>query len=169
MPPSLMHEKTTSAQALLQKPRATVAAIIVRPIDGSVDGPAQYLMVEELIDGKIQLNQPAGHIENNENIINAVKRETLEETAWDFIPQGLTGIYQWSSPAGISFIRLCFYGHCNKHHPQQALDSDIIRALWLTHEQIVARTDCHRSPLVNDCLNDYLSGSRHALDLVKHL
>ena len=57
------------------KPNATVAAIIHHQ--------GKFLIVEEIDSGKVVYNQPAGHIEANENIITALKREVKEETTLD--------------------------------------------------------------------------------------
>ena len=124
-------------------------------------------MVEEKIDGKIRLNQPAGHLESNESLIDAIIRETDEETAWQFEPTALIGIYRWQHPTKqITFIRYCFTGNVSHHNEQQTLDDDIEQALWLTQQQIKDRhADC-RSPLVLNCLNDYINGHRYPLTLL---
>lgn len=142
------------------KPNVVVAAII-RQDD-------RYLLVEEHADeGNIVLNQPAGHLEQDETLIDAVKREVLEETAWQFQPESLTGVYLRTDPAsGISYLRFCFVGSCSNHDDQRALDTDIIRTLWLDREQIEASADRMRSPLVIQCLHDYLSGQSYPLEML---
>ena len=97
---------------MIWKPHATVAAIVEK------DG--KYLMVEEDIEGDIVYNQPAGHLEPNENLIDAVIRETQEETAWLFKPEALIGIYLWEQPnKGRTFLRFAFCGQCSNHHAKQ--------------------------------------------------
>jgi len=139
-------------------PEVTVAAITARD--------DRFLMVEERIGGRLVLNQPAGHLEDGETLIEAVIRETREETAWRFRPEALVGIYLWRAPDGRSFLRFAFCGTVDDHHPQQPLDEGIQRTLWMTHEQLLAQGARLRSPMVLRCLQDYLLGKRQALDTV---
>jgi len=146
---------------MIWKPRTTVAAVVERN--------NQFLLVEEEINGKMTLNQPAGHLEPDESLIEAVIRETDEETAWQFEPEALVGIYRWVHPIkNETYIRYCFCGQVTQHNPEQALDGDIHRALWMTLEQIEARQAEHRSPLVLQCFQDYLAGHRYSLDLLRN-
>ncbi len=126
-------------------------------------------MVEESIDGEILLNQPAGHLESGESFIEAVIRETQEETAWQFLPEALIGIYRWLHPeTGETFLRHCYSGRVSAHQSQQALDDGIIRSLWLSREQLAQQTNL-RSPLVLHCVDDYLAGQRYPLKLIKDI
>lgn len=139
------------------KPHVTVAAIIERD--------DRFLMVEELIDGEHVINQPAGHLEPGESIIEATIRETLEETAWHFQPEALTGIYRWQHPGnGTTFLRIALCGQCHDHEPQRALDDGILQAVWKSRDELI-QPDCQlRSPMVLTCIDDYLSGRRLPLD-----
>ncbi|MDT8371189.1 MAG: NUDIX hydrolase [Gammaproteobacteria bacterium] len=124
-------------------------------------------MVEEIIDGKITLNQPAGHLESGESLIEAVIRETQEETAWQFRPTALIGIYRWQHPVnGDTYMRFSFTGEAIQYNANQPLDDDIENAVWLSHKQVMTRQSEFRSPLVLDCINDYLSGQRYPLTLL---
>jgi 8-oxo-dGTP pyrophosphatase MutT (NUDIX family) len=144
------------------KPDVTVAAIIER------DG--RFLLVEEHIATKLVLNQPAGHLEDGESLLDAVVRETLEESAWHFAPQSLVGIYLWKQPeSGKSFLRVAVAGAVTSHEPQRRLDRGIERTLWLPRDQIVAKSARLRSPMVLRCIDDYLAGSRHSLDVLQYL
>lgn len=141
------------------KPHATVAAIIERD--------NKFLMVEENIDGNHVYNQPAGHLEPDESLIEATIREAREETAWCFQPEALVGIYLWKhTKTNQSFLRFAFCGSCSDHKPDQALDTEIITALWLSHDELKKQPSKCRSPLVLKCIEDYLSGKRHPLDTV---
>lgn len=144
------------------KPNTTVAAIIEK------DG--QFLLVEENINNRLVFNQPAGHLEHNETLFDAVKREVLEETAWEFEPEYLVGIYLSPNPnnTDISYLRFCFYGHCTNQHKEQALDDGIVRAAWLSREEIENERERMRSPQVEQCIDDYLKGNRYPLDLIHH-
>jgi len=134
----------------------TVATVVER--DGS------FLLVEEHTkDGRLVYNQPAGHLEDNETLINAAVRETLEETAWEVEPTALVGVYQWRHPAGETFMRFCFTAEPRRHYPDQALDAGIERALWLRREEIIDLQPRLRSPMVLRCLDDYLAGRRYPL------
>ncbi|MCC7269108.1 MAG: NUDIX hydrolase, partial [Rhodocyclaceae bacterium] len=96
-------------------------------------------------------------------------REALEETAHRFMPEYLVGIYQWRRPDGkATYLRFAFGGRLLGVEAERALDHGILRALWLTPEEIAAERDRHRSPLVMQCIRDYLAGRRFSLDLITH-
>ncbi len=142
------------------KPHLTVAAI--------VEQNNKFLMVEERIEERLCLNQPAGHLEPDETILNAVRRETLEETAWSFKPSHITGIYHWCNPINnITFVRFSFCGVVNNHDPNRSLDEGIEQAVWLTLDEIKSRQSQHRSPMVLTSVIDYLAGQRYSLDALK--
>lgn len=148
---------------MVWKPRVTVAAIIEQ------DG--KFLMVKENIETKTVYNQPAGHLEDNEGFVEAIIREVQEETAWQFTPTYITGIYRWRNPANQqTFVRVCFTGDVNEHHPEQKLDEGIISAPWLSLDELQALPEARlRSPMVKNCLNDYLNGNRYPLDIITEL
>ena len=143
------------------KPNVTVAALIER------DG--RFLLVEEETEDGLRFNQPAGHLDQGESLAAACAREVLEETAWGFTPTELVGVYQWPRPQGdITYLRFAFCGELGAHHEGRALDAGIQRAVWMTPDEIRATVDRHRSPLVSQCVSDYLTGRRFSLDLVRH-
>jgi len=139
-------------------PDVTVAAIVVRD--------SRFLMVEERISGRLVLNQPAGHLEDRETLLDAAIREAREETAWRFHPAALVGTYLWRSPAGRSFLRFAFCGDVDDHRPHQSLDKGIVRAVWMTQAELLAQPARLRSPLVMRCIEDFLAGKRQPLDSV---
>lgn len=140
----------------------TVAAVVERQ--------GQFLLVEERVGSRLVFNQPAGHVEPGEQFLDAVVRETLEETAWKFHPEALVGVYLWDHPQQPrSFLRVTFCGRVSDHDPTRKLDSGIERAIWLTREQIAARAARLRSPMVLGCIDDYLNGQRYPLEAVKHV
>jgi 8-oxo-dGTP pyrophosphatase MutT (NUDIX family) len=142
---------------MVWKPDVTVAAVVER------DG--RFLLVEEKTSEGLRLNQPAGHLEPNESIVDAVVRETLEETAHDFTPAQLTGIYRWTRPGSkLSYLRFAFSGDLGEQHPERSLDAGILRTLWLSRDEILASVERHRSPLVIRCIDDYLAGNRYTID-----
>jgi len=141
------------------KPHATVATIIERD--------KRFLMVEEVANGKTVYNQPAGHLDPRESLVEAAIRETQEETAWRFTPEYISGIYRWDQPnTGKCFLRVAFVGSCDEHIENQPLDKGIIRALWLSHKELIEKTDKLRSPLVLRCIDDYLAGKKYPLELL---
>jgi len=143
-------------------PDVTVAAIVQRE--------GRFLMVEERISGRLVLNQPAGHLEDAETLVEAAIRETREETAWRLHPEALVGVYLWRNPDnGRSFLRFAFCGTVDDHRADQPLDTGIQRALWLSREQLLAQQGRLRSPLVMRCLDDYLLGKRQPLETVASL
>ncbi len=144
------------------RPHVTVATIIEH------DG--QFLFVEEQADQTVVLNQPAGHWEANETLVDAAARETLEETGYTFQPTALVGIYRWPHPRkDITYLRFAFSGAVLGHDAQHALDAGILRTVWLSPEALRAETARHRSPLVWRCVEDYLAGKRYPLAILTHL
>ncbi len=146
---------------MVWKPDVTVAAVIER------DG--RFLLVEERIRGKLVFNQPAGHLEDGESLVDAVVRETLEETAWRFAPQSLLGLYLWRSPRGRTTLRLAFTGPVSDFDAGRALDPPVIATHWLSPEEIRARSARLRTELVTRCVDDYLSGRRLPLEAAQHV
>ena len=143
------------------KPAVTVAAVIER------DG--KFLLIEERDGPELVLNQPAGHWEEGETLQAACARETSEESAYEFMPTALVGIYRWRSTASdTTYLRFAFTGYIIAHYPKQRLDEGIIRATWLSVEEIRANQARHRSPLVLHCVEDYLGGKRFPLDILTH-
>lgn len=139
--------------------RVSVAALVER------DG--RFLVVEEVIEGRQVINQPAGHLEDNESLLAAVRRETLEETGWHFEPENLTGVYRYRTPRrGITFLRFCFCGSVGAHEPERELDTEIQRVSWLTRDALEHRRDELRTPMVLRCIDDYLAGARYPLALL---
>lgn len=121
-------------------------------------------MVEENVASNIVINQPAGHLENGESLQAAVIRETLEETGWQFQPEAITGIYRWVHPKlDRTYLRVSFTGRVTQHDPARELDEGILRAQWLSREELLERQ--LRSPTVLRCIDDYLAGRRYPLSL----
>jgi phosphatase NudJ len=138
------------------KPAITVAAVIERD--------QRFLIVEEQIGGRRVLNQPAGHVEVNESPLAAVIRETREETAWQFLPQSLIGVYLWRKPnSDCDTLRIAFTGELGSHDPSQALDNPIVATHWLTRTELLERSAQLRTPMVLRCIDDYLAGQRAPL------
>ena len=151
---------------MIWKPHATVAAIIERE--------NKFLMVEESVDGNRVYNQPAGHLEPDESLIDAVIRETLEETAWHFEPSALIGVYLWKNelspdPAENSFLRFTFCGTCRDFDDTLQLDDGIEATHWLSKQELQNRSAQLRSPLVISCIDDYLAGRRYPLDVTRQI
>ncbi len=146
---------------MIWKPNVTVAAVIEQ------DG--KFLLVEEHTSQGLLFNQPAGHLEAHESLLAAVVRETLEESAYDFQPQHLLGIYRWHAPASdTTYLRFAFTGKLLAHHAERPLDEGIVRAVWMTPDEIRATASRHRSPLILRCMEDYLAGKRYPLELITH-
>ena len=147
---------------MVWKPHVTVAALVER------DG--EFLMVEEDAGVGPVYNQPAGHLEAGEGLVDAVVRETLEETGWHFEPEALVGIYRWPmAETGRTYLRFCFTGRGLRHEPERPLDPDIRRALWLGVDALREDAARLRSPLVLRCLDDYLAGHRYPLALLSDI
>jgi 8-oxo-dGTP pyrophosphatase MutT (NUDIX family) len=143
-------------------PHATVAAI--------VEDQGKFLLVEEETDRGNRYNQPAGHLEDNESLLAAVVRETMEETAYTFHPEALLGIYHWKHEHNDStYLRFAYIGRVSHHQPTQALDEGIVRSVWMTVEEMREQAMLMRSPQVLKCVEDYLAGKRYSLEAITHL
>ncbi len=142
-------------------PHVVVAAIVER--DGN------YLFVEEHTPEGLRLNQPAGHWERGETLIEAVSREALEETAHRVEPRALLGCYSTYYPGkDITYLRFAYVCEVTGHDAGRGLDEGIVRAVWLTPEELAASPVPHRSPLVMRCVDDHRAGRRFPLDFVRH-
>jgi 8-oxo-dGTP pyrophosphatase MutT (NUDIX family) len=140
------------------KPSATVAAVMERG--------GRFLLVEERIDERLVLNQPAGHLDAGESLIAACRREVMEETAHRFEPTALVGIYRWHYAAkDVTFLRFCFAGRI-EGETGGPLDKEIVRLHWLAPAELAARRNEHRSPLVQQCVTDFLAGRRFPLEVL---
>lgn len=143
-------------------PHVVLASVVQR------DG--KFLLVEERVNGKLVLNQPAGHWEAGETLIEGARREALEETGWDIEPSDVLGIYHYQPPElEYAFLRIAFIANALKYHAQRPLDPGIERAVWLTREEIVAERARHRSPMLLRCVDDYLAGKRFPMSILAHL
>lgn len=140
-------------------PHVTVATVVAHA--------GALLFIEEESPHGLVLNQPAGHLEAGESLLDAAVRETLEESAWMVRLTHLVGIYQWRAPDGSEFVRVGFAAEPISHHPERALDTGILRALWLTPTQVRAERARLRSPLVEALVDDWLVGRRYPLHLVR--
>ena len=151
------------------KPSATVAAVIEK------DG--RFLLVEEHTPEGLRLNNAAGHLDPGESPAQGCSRETLEETAFDFTPTALVGVYlsrfqrkieplNTSSLEDITYLRFAFCGKLGLFHPERSLDKGIVRTVWLSADEVRNSAALHRSPLVLQCLEDYLAGRRYPMEII---
>lgn len=149
------------ANEKIWKPNVTVAAVIEKE--------GRFLLVEEETDDGLRFNQPAGHLECGEALVDAVAREALEESGHHFQPQSLVGIYSWRNEArNVTYLRFAFAGEVTGFDPERKLDEGIVAARWLTLDEVRANADRHRSPLVLQCIEDWLGGKRYPLELLTH-
>lgn len=140
------------------QPHVTVASIICRD--------NRFLLVKEMQQGLPVYNQPAGHVEANESILDACIRETLEETGYQCTPEYLVGIYHLAIDKGPTYFRFCFYCNCDEYPATSTLDPDIIEAQWLSYDEIIANQHMLRSPLVLRCIEDFRAGQQFALSSI---
>ena len=143
------------------QPDVTVATLVVR------DG--RLLCVEERADGQLVINQPAGHLEPDESLVEAAVRETREETGWNVRVTHLVGAYQWKAETGRHYLRFAFAAEPVDEIPGAKLDEGIVRALWLAPAELQALASRHRSPLVWQCTADFLGGCRYPLAVARQL
>ena len=149
------------------KPSVTVAAVIERQ--------GRYLLIEEHTPEGLRLNNPAGHLDPGESLVQGCEREALEETAHRFSVEALVGVYlsrfekqslDGSPPEDITYLRFAFCGELGQLQVGRELDEGIVRTVWMTPDEIRACADRHRSPLLLRCMDDYLAGKRFPLGLV---
>ncbi len=149
------------------KPHVTVAAVIER------DG--RFLLVEEHTSAGLRLNNPAGHLDPGESLVQACKRETLEETAYHFEPTALVGVYlsRTTRPAQLSgksqditYLRFAFCGELGERQAGQTLDRGIVRTVWLMADEVRASQARHRSPALLQGVEDYLAGARYPMQML---
>ena len=145
------------------KPSVTVAAVIEK------DG--RYLMIEEMTRDGLRINNPAGGLEPGESPIEGAMREALEETACHFTPEALLGVYMARNPdsergPGVTYMRFAFCGTASDPVPGQALDSPVVRTLWMTADEVAAAKDRLRGPLVLQCIEDHRAGRRLPLEAI---
>jgi 8-oxo-dGTP pyrophosphatase MutT (NUDIX family) len=147
---------------MIWKPHVTVAAIAERD--------DTFLIVEETVDGQRVYNQPAGHLDSGETLIEAVIRETWEETGWTFLPEALVGVQLWRHPVhSESFLRFAFCGTCMMQQSSNPPDNEIEAVHWLSREELAQDPSMLRSPLVLRSIDDYLEGRRYGLDILEHV
>ncbi|MGH8284576.1 MAG: NUDIX hydrolase [Steroidobacteraceae bacterium] len=155
-------EQVAIIEGMRRSPDVTVAAIAERN--------GRFLVVEERIANRLVFNQPAGHVEAYETLLQAVVREAREETAWRFIPRALLGAYRWHRARSRRItLRFAFIGEVVDHDVGQRLDRGIVRTHWLTRDELLEREPRLRSPLVLRCIDDYLGGRRLPLEPVASL
>jgi len=143
-------------------PHLTVATII--------ENNGNFLMVKEVSDEKIVFNQPAGHVDKDETLFEAAVRETLEETGWHVNIDTLVGFYLYTSPENeTTYFRALFAATAISHDKDRELDDGILEAPWLSREQVKEQSNMLRSPMVLQCIDDYLNGKRLPLDCISHL
>jgi 8-oxo-dGTP pyrophosphatase MutT (NUDIX family) len=143
-------------------PHTTVATV--------VEDNGRFLMVEENADGEVVFNQPAGHLEAGESLIEAARRETLEETGWEVVVEKFLGLYHYTSPANqICYVRSCFIARPLQQDESRQLDAEILQTHWLTIDEIRRLGHRLRSPVVLRVLDDYLQGIAYPLSLVNTL
>lgn len=141
-------------------PHVTVATI--------VEDQGRFLLVEEMADGRAVFNQPAGHLEADESLMQAALRETLEETGWDVELTAVTGIYLYTAPSnGVTYQRVCFAAKALHQHPDHPLEECIIGPRWLSRDELAAQPQRWRSELVLRCIDDYLLGPQFPLTLIR--
>ncbi|NOR51697.1 MAG: NUDIX domain-containing protein [Gammaproteobacteria bacterium] len=142
-------------------PHVTAAAIIHR------DG--KFLIVEERSEGRVVLNQPAGHLEIGESLTEAIIREVREESCYLFTPEYVSGIYHYVAGKNITYLRLAFVGTVGEQLPELELDEAIIATHWMSLDELQAVPERLRTPLVVDAINDYLAGQQIPLSMIPKL
>lgn len=143
-------------------PRVTVAAVIKHQ--------GKFLLVEEKSDDRLVFNQPAGHWDQGETLTDAVAREVMEETGWEFHATHLLGVYNWTHPTNnTTYLRFAFAGNLGAQKSPAPLDKDIVRTVWLSEDEVLQSRDKHRSPLIWRCIQDFNGNQRYPLDVLRDI
>jgi ADP-ribose pyrophosphatase YjhB (NUDIX family) len=143
------------------KTHITVAAVIKHN--------DKYLLVTDVTHGGLKLNQPAGHVEDNEGLTDAITREVKEETGLDFQPKYLVGIYLAKITTDNSYLRFCFGGDISgdiENPEPDAADDGVIDAHWYSLDEIKKNEKELRTPLVKQCINDFLAGKNYPIEIL---
>ena len=139
-------------------------------VAASIERHGRFLAVEEHAGGRIVFNQPAGHVEPGETLVEAVIRETREETGYAFEPTAVLGIYHWHDSAEeLTYLRIAFCGEAAAPHERPVLDDVIIATHWLDRAEFLAKQPRLRSPMVLRCVDDHLRGIRFPLACLAEL
>lgn len=146
---------------MIWKPNVTVAAVVERA--------GRFLLVEEDIENQRVINQPAGHWDEGETLLDAVIRETWEETGLRFTPRALIGVYAWQRPNDVTYLRFAFAGDVEGRDDARPPDPTIVRTLWWSAEEMRDASQRLRGPHVLRAVEDHLGGSHHPLDVIRHL
>ena len=134
-----------------------------------VERDSQFLMVMETKAGQQVINQPAGHVEPGEDILQAARRETMEETGWEVTISGFLGFSTHFAPAsGVTYYRMTFVAQPVRFDNQAVIDPDIDLSLWMTLDEIQERRHQLRSPMVLGCIEDYLAERIFPLDIFRN-
>lgn len=139
------------------KPHVTVACV--------VHAEGKFLIVEETINNKALWNQPAGHLEADETLVQAARRELWEETGISATPQHFLRVHQWIAPDKTPFLRFLFVVELSEMCATEPHDSDIDRCLWLSAEEILNAKNL-RSALVAESIRSYQQDARYPLSLI---
>ncbi|MCP4000405.1 MAG: NUDIX hydrolase [Gammaproteobacteria bacterium] len=155
-----------------RRPKSKVANVtaIHLTVAAVIEKRQSFLFVEELVHGRKVINQPAGHVESGESLQSAVVREMLEETAWQFIPSAIVGVYLWTHPESKErFLRVVFTGQIQNHDAMRELDEGILRTLWLSRDDLLKRSESLRSPMVLRAVDDYQAGARFPVNMFQQI
>lgn len=143
---------------MIWAPRVTVATVIVKE--------DRFLLVHENTDMGQVYNQPAGHLDPNETLIEAAVRETREETGWHVEIEALLALSLYNAPNGLTYLRTSFIATPIEPIVNATLDDEIIEAVWLTYEEILQRKAQLRSPLVLADIEHFRRGETYPLALL---
>ena len=129
----------------------------------------KYLLVTDVTQGGLKLNQPAGHVEDNEGLTDAITREVKEETGLNFQPQYLIGIYLAKITPDNTYLRFCFGGTISgdlDNPKPDAADDGVIDACWYSLEEIKQKEKEFRTPFVKKCIDDFIAGRNYPLEIL---
>jgi hypothetical protein len=137
-----------------------------------IERDGRFLLVEEQAGDGLRLNTRRRPPGPRRIAGRRLRARDARGNSPSFTPTALIGIYMARSrpvaegSEDVTYMRFAFCGTLGAFEEGRALDDGIVRTLWMTLDEIRASVARHRSPLLLQCIEDYLAGKRYPMELV---